>query len=114
MKSGSQESKDLKVFIAHRESTCDEYGEQQFPRCPKGREREIAEHACLKFSGRVGRSAAAKALDQQAVRLAVIANVRHRETDYDKLLARRYDRSEARAAVQEAVGQVLQRWETQS
>ena len=28
-----------------------------FPHSPKGREREIAEHACRKYSGRVGRSA---------------------------------------------------------
>ena len=31
-----------------------------FPGCPAGREREIAAHACQKYSGRVGRSAAAK------------------------------------------------------
>jgi hypothetical protein len=84
-----------------------------FPECPTGREREIAEHACLKYSGRVGRSAAAKALDEEAVRLAVIAHVRHRETKYDELLARGYDRWEARAAVEEVVGRVLQRWEVQ-
>jgi uncharacterized protein DUF2293 len=28
-----------------------------FPRCPPGREEVIAEHACQKYSGRVGRSA---------------------------------------------------------
>lgn len=82
-----------------------------FPGCPAGREREIAEHACLKYSGRVGRSASAKALDEKAVRLAVIAHVRHRETNYDELLARGDDRQEARATVDEAVRQVLQRWE---
>ena len=82
-----------------------------FPTCPTGRERDIAEHACLKYSGRVGRSASAKALDAEAVRLAVIAHVRHRETPYDEFLARGYDRWEARAAVEEAVRRVLQRWE---
>jgi hypothetical protein len=84
-----------------------------FPECPAGRERDIAEHACLKYSGRVGRSAAAKALDEAVARLAVIAHVRHRETKYDELLARGYDRWEARAAVEEVVRQVLQRWEVQ-
>jgi len=84
-----------------------------FPDCPTGRERDIAEHACLKYSGRVGRSAAAKALDEAVVRLAVIAHVRHRETKYDELLARGYDRWEARAAVEEVVRRVLQRWEVQ-
>ena len=81
-----------------------------FPRCPTGREQEIAEHACLKYSGRVGRSASAKALDSQAVRLAVIAHVRHRETKYDALLARGCERWEARAQVEEAVDRVLQAW----
>jgi hypothetical protein len=82
-----------------------------FPKCPTGRERAIAEHACRKYSGRVGRSATAKALDEEAVRLAVIAHVRHRETNYDELLARGYGRWEARAAVEEVVRRVLQRWE---
>ena len=81
-----------------------------FPRCPTGREREIAEHACLKYSGRVGRSASAKALDSQAVRLAVIAHVRHRETKYDVLLARGCERWEARAQVDASVDSVLQAW----
>jgi hypothetical protein len=84
-----------------------------FPRCPRGRDGEIAEHACLKYSGRVGRSAAAKALDAEAVRLAVIAHVRHRETEYDQFLARGYDRWEARTAVEEAVRSVLERWDAQ-
>ena len=38
-----------------------------FPRCPAGREIEIAEHACQKYSGRVGRSASAKAFDENAI-----------------------------------------------
>jgi len=84
---------------------------QLFPHCPAGRETVIAEHACQKYSGRVGRSAAVKALDEQAVRLAVIAHVRHAETDYDALLAQGYERSEARAQVEEAVFRVLARWE---
>lgn len=50
------------------------------------------EHACLKFSGCVGRSAAAKKIGEQAVRLAVIAHMRHVETNYDALLAQGDDR----------------------
>ena len=83
-----------------------------FPGCPAGREVAIAEHACLKYSGRVGRSATAKSLDESAIRLAVIAHIRHAETNYDTLLARGYDRREARAAVEAAVDHVLGRWET--
>jgi hypothetical protein len=82
-----------------------------FPQCPAGREREIAEHACLKYSGRVGRSASAKELDEEAVRLAVIAHIRHRETKYDELLSKGYDRREARYEVEGAVYLVLKRWE---
>ncbi len=83
-----------------------------YPGCPPGRELVIAEHACRKYSGRVGRSAAARSLDAAAVRLAVTAHVRHAETDYDELLARGYDRWEARDEVAEAVARVLARWES--
>lgn len=81
-----------------------------FPGCPVGREVTIAEHACLKYSGRVGRSAAARSLAENAIRLAVIAHIRHVETDYDALLASGYDRREARAAVEAAVSRVLAHW----
>ena len=82
-----------------------------YPHCPRGREILIAEHACRKYSGRVGRSAAAKELDEQAVRLAVAAHVRHAETNYDDLLSSMLERSEARAMVGSAVAEVLQQWE---
>jgi hypothetical protein len=70
-----------------------------FPGCPAGREVQIAEHACRKYSGRIGRSAAAKSFDEAAVLLAVAAHVRHRETNYDELLAGEWGRGEARARV---------------
>jgi hypothetical protein len=82
-----------------------------FPGCPAGRESAIAEHACQKYSGRVGRSASAKSLDEAAVRSAVIAHIRHQETDYDRLLARGNDRREAREAVERDVTRVLRSWE---
>ena len=81
-----------------------------YPRIPPGREVSIAEHACLKYSGRFGRSAAAKELDEGAVRLAVIAHARHSETEYDTLLARGDDRHEARATVHSQVRGVLWAW----
>jgi hypothetical protein len=83
-----------------------------YPRCPPGREVAIAEHACLKYSGRVGRSAAAKAFDEEAILLAVVAHIRHTETPYDTLLARGHERWEARAEVEGAVARVLARWQT--
>ncbi|MFN8457421.1 MAG: DUF2293 domain-containing protein [Anaerolineae bacterium] len=83
---------------------------QLFPGCPPGRENIIAEHACLKYSDRVGRSAAAKRLDEEAVRLAVMAHIRHTETPYDRLLAQGYERREARAEVAGAVEGILTDW----
>ena len=82
-----------------------------FPAAPAEREHEIAEHACRKYSGRVGRSAAAKALDPEAVHLAVTAHVRHHETNYDALLASGVDRYEARDRVSLQIGEVLHRWQ---
>ena len=82
-----------------------------FPGCPAQRETTIAEHACRKFSGRVGRSAAAKRLDEEAIRLAVIAHIRHAETRYDELLGRGYERPEARAEVNVTVGDIVRSWE---
>jgi len=82
-----------------------------FPACPTGRERVIAEHACRKYSGRVGRSAAGKSLDEEAIRLAVTAHVRHAETRYDELLGKGYERRKAREQVEEKVLQVLGKWE---
>lgn len=81
-----------------------------FPHCPAGREQVIAEHACQKYSGRVGRSANAKALDEQAILLAVIAHVRHAETNYDELLSRGLERWEARDEVDEEIDTILARW----
>jgi hypothetical protein len=82
-----------------------------FPSCPKGREIGIAEHACLKYSGRVGRSAAAKEFNEDAVRFAVAAHIRHTMTDYHELLARGHDRHEARQAVESEVARSMTEWE---
>jgi len=82
-----------------------------FPSCPLGREVAIAEHACLKYSGRIGRTATAKSLEDNAIRLAVIAHIRHAETSYDRLLAAGHDRWEARSRVEGKVGEILGRWE---
>ncbi len=82
-----------------------------YPFCPTSRESLIAEHACRKYSGRVGRSSAAKALDEKAVRLAVAAHVRHAETDYDELLLKGVERWQAREKVQLKVSRILEGWE---
>jgi hypothetical protein len=84
---------------------------EQFPGCPVGKETQIAEHACLKYSGRVGRSAAAKALSPEAIRLAVVAHIRHVHTNYDELLGRHGDRERARWEIQDQVATVVQQWQ---
>lgn len=81
-----------------------------FPGCPVAERQDIAAYACQKYSGRVGRSAAAREFDPAAIELAVRAHIRHCHTSYDRLLARGNDRSDARAAVREGVGTVLARW----
>jgi len=82
-----------------------------YPHCPPKREFVIAEHACRKYSGRVGRSSAAKALGAEAVRLSVLAHIRHVETNYDDLLAAMHGRSEARMMVRDAVAEILDKWQ---
>ena len=83
-----------------------------YPRCPDAEAQAIASHACLKHSGRVGRSAAARSFSPEAITLAVVAHVRHRHSGYDRLLARGWDRADARQAAAGAVEEVLQRWRT--
>ncbi len=82
-----------------------------YPSCPDGIEHVIAAHACQKYSNRVGRSAQAKNLDADAIRLAVVAHIRHKETNYDKMLSMGYDRYEARSLIQRDVDDVIKRWE---
>ncbi len=82
-----------------------------FPRIETGRDQIISEHACQKYSGRVGRSSAAKSLDENAILLAVIAHIRHRETNYDELLGAGWERSDALGAVAERIDEVLSRWQ---
>jgi hypothetical protein len=82
-----------------------------FPGCPADEAARIAAWTCRKHSGRVGRSAAAKALDPAALRLAVIAHIRHEHTDYDRRLMRTGDRQTARQEVRAKIDGVLARWD---
>lgn len=81
-----------------------------YPGCPPQEAATIAEHACKKYSGRVGRSSAAKALDPRTVMLAVRARIRHRFTNYDELRAQGLEPAEARAEVADLIEEVLERW----
>jgi hypothetical protein len=81
-----------------------------FPGCPQAEALTIAQRACERHSGRVGRSAAAKALDERAVTLAVRAHIRHSQTDYDHLLARGLEPSDARPRVTAQIEARLAAW----
>jgi hypothetical protein len=83
---------------------------EHYPGCPADREFVIAEHACMKYSGRIGRTADAKSFSDQAIQLAVIAHIRHAETRYDELLLEGIDRSDAKSMVELDVQTVLERW----
>jgi hypothetical protein len=82
-----------------------------FPGCPAATVQRIAEWTCQKYTGRVGRSAAAKELDPHALRLAVIAHIRHEHTRYDRLLMECGDRQLAREQVRGDIDCVLAQWE---
>lgn len=53
-----------------------------------------------------------RALDPQAVTVAVVASVRHRETRYDELLMSGIERAKARALVRPEVDRILDGWRT--
>ena len=81
-----------------------------FPGCPQARAERLAEHACRKYSGRVGRSAAAKRFDDTAITLAVVAHLRHTATSYDGLLAQGWDRRDARLEVRQYLARAMETW----
>lgn len=80
-----------------------------YPRCSEEEAMRIAKHTAQRGSGRVGRSAAGRELQEKAVELAVRAYVRHAHTDYDELLRQGVEREDARARVSDVVSNVLQR-----
>ncbi len=84
--------------------------QELFPGCPRKEAVSIAEHTCVRGSGRVGRSAAAKEQDAEAITLAVRAHIRHTHTSYDELLAAGTDRESARAQVRGAVDAMARAW----
>ncbi|WP_422742030.1 DUF2293 domain-containing protein [Mycobacterium sp. WMMD1722] len=83
---------------------------EHFPGCPPARADAIAYHAALRGSGRIGRSAAGRALNPDSIRLAVAASVRHVDTNYDDLLMAGVDRDDARHRVHERVERILAAW----
>ena len=85
---------------------------RMFPACPAAEIRRMAVHTAARGSGRVGRSAAGRALEPNALRAAVTAAVRHRHTEYDELIMQGVDRTSARERVRERIDRIIQSWET--
>jgi hypothetical protein len=81
-----------------------------FPNCPSDTAEKISNHACQKYSGRVGRTAMAKNFDPGVLTLAAIAHIRHVETNYDSLLMEDWDRREAREKVRTDIDAILNFW----
>ncbi|MFJ4930347.1 DUF2293 domain-containing protein [Streptomyces sp. NPDC088736] len=100
-----REAEDLRFTEAFRREI-----RRLFPGCPAERAREIATHASVRGSGRVGRSAAGRALSEVAVASAVRASVRHVDTPYDQLLMSGVPRYEARRRIASTVETRLQGW----
>ena len=101
-----QEDQEYIAAVAH-------HLKEMFPGCPPTEADAIAGHACAKHSGRVGRSAAAKDFDPTALRLAVIAHIRHEHTEYDRLLGEFCHRQAARSEVRPVINKILAKWESQ-
>ena len=85
-----------------------------YPGCPPAEAQAIAVHTSRRGSGRVGRSAAGRALEAEALNAAVVATIRHRHTRYDQLLMHGYSRRDARDAVYDAINPLLERWRAHS
>lgn len=83
---------------------------EHFPLMPSGRENVIAKHACEKYSGRVGRAAKAKEFDSEMIKRAVIAHIRHIETDYEDLFGKGKIKREIRADIKPHIDSTLNRW----
>jgi hypothetical protein len=83
---------------------------QMFPGCPFEEARAIAAHTLVRGSGRIGRTSSGRALEEEALRAAVIAAIRHKHTQYDRLLMKGVSRMEARDAVSDEIDGVLKRW----
>jgi len=102
----------------HRREEADERFQQElaeqiarlFPGCPPPRTAAISRHTGTRGSGRVGRSAAGRALDPDAVTRAVVASVRHEDTAYDELLMAGVPREQARERIREDIDRVLEGW----
>ena len=105
--------RDARRRVVEDERFVAEFGDtirSRFPGCSHERAERIARHAGARSSGRIGRTSAGRLLTPEAVRLAVIASVRHEDTAYEDLLMSGVPRMKARELVREDVDRVLRAW----
>jgi hypothetical protein len=81
-----------------------------FPGIAANEAAAIARHTATRGSGRVGRTAAGRNLEEGPLVAAVRAAVRHNRTRYDELLAEGMDRELARFEVGDQVEKILEKW----
>jgi hypothetical protein len=80
----------------------------QFPNMPAAERELVLKHGFKKHSRRVGRTASLTI--QAKVRLAVIAHIRHKHTDYNDLLRAGATREDARVMISKNIDSVLREW----
>lgn len=100
-----REVKDKEYIIAFSEAI-----RLRYPNCPINREVKIAEHACAKHSGRVGRTASAKEFDAKMIDLAVEAHIRHTETNYDNEFGKGKRKKEIRSDLKFEIKARMSQW----
>ncbi len=88
--------------------------ETDYPGCPHDEAHAIAIHTAHRGSGRIGRSAAGRNLQPEAIALAVAAWIRHQHTNYDELLMQGVERQAAREMIRDQQQSVIAQWSAQS
>ncbi|KAF2276404.1 uncharacterized protein EI97DRAFT_494000 [Westerdykella ornata] len=82
--------------------------ETQFPDIPEDEKEAVLKHGFRKYSRRVGRTG--QLAMEKRVNLAVIAHIRHKHTEYDKLLGEGMVKKKARLEIRKKTQAVLHEW----
>jgi hypothetical protein len=80
----------------------------QFPKMPATERDLVLKHGFKKHSRRVGRIGTLTL--QAKVRLAVVAHIRHKHTDYEALLRAGMPREAARVTISKTIDSVMREW----
>lgn len=106
IKAATKREIDDKIYIVEFSKAI----KNRYPNCPTNRDVEIAKHACLKHSGRVGRTANAKQFDTKMIDLAVEAHIRHAETNYDNQFGKGIGKREIRSNLKYDILKIMGSW----